>query len=72
MSSIFADGSTNTYEAGKAVDGIYLPRPVSELGSIAHAEQDDRKPWWRVNLEQVYCIWAVNVLNRAYVGGHNS
>jgi len=41
------------YYASKAVDGIYT----------AHSTLEHR-PWWRVDLVDIYCVWAVNILNR--------
>ena len=52
------------FEAGKAVDGIYLPDEPPEYASVA-ATTKLSNPWWRVDLGQVRCIWAVNVLNSA-------
>ena len=52
--------------AAFANDGIYYPLDNSakeELVSLAHTEKENN-PWWMVNLEGVYCIWAVRILNR--------
>jgi len=51
-----------TYDAAKAVDGIYEPTD-GVYASIAHSEVENR-PWWRVDLGDVHCVWAVNILNR--------
>ena len=64
QSATFMGGSEYTYEAGKAVDGIYLPNELHGLTSIA-VTKSLLNPWWRVDLGQVHCIWAVNILNRA-------
>lgn len=40
-----------------ANDGIY--------GSSFFHSGLQYQPWWRVNLEKVYCVWAMNILNRA-------
>jgi len=34
---------------------------------MAHTNAEDR-PWWRVDLEYVYCILGVTVLNRCLAG----
>ena len=47
-------------------DGIYRPpgnTVIEEVISLAHTEEEDN-PWWMVDLEDVYCIWAVRILNR--------
>ena len=49
------------YEANKAVDGVYIPPSLHD--SIAVID-DSAGPWWRVDLGQVYCIWAIRLLNR--------
>jgi len=51
-----------TYEAAKAVDGIYEPTDGA-YSSMAHSNEENR-PWWRVDLGDVRCVWAVNILNR--------
>ena len=60
--------STDTYDANNAVDGIYLPPDGHEAVSLAHSDSKDNSPWWMVDLEHVYCVWAVNILNRAKKG----
>ena len=42
---------------------IYLPPADDERFSIAHTI-NEYQPWWRVDLQQIHCIWAVNILNR--------
>lgn len=59
-----------TYEAGKANDGIYLPSG-HEQDSLAHTTASEEEPWWRVDLEQTHCVWAVRVLNRALSSQYN-
>jgi len=49
------------FRAEKAVDGIY-ELPEDSL-SMAHSKLETR-PWWRVDLGDVHCVWAVNILNR--------
>ena len=64
----YPDVDGYTFEAGKAVDGIYMPGGVnSDYASIA-VSVNMLNPWWRVDLGQLHCIWAVNILNR---GGEN-
>ena len=43
-------------------DGIYQPQ-TDEMSSLVHTMKE-RDPWWMVDLEGVYCIWAVRILNR--------
>ena len=64
MSSIFPAAAGYSFEAGKAVDGFYLPDGVHEYTSIA-ITSSMHNPWWRVDLEKEHCVWAVNILNRA-------
>jgi len=45
-----------------AVDGIYEPTNGFS-SSLAHGYEENR-PWWRVDLADVHCVWAVNILNR--------
>jgi len=47
------------FEAEMAVDGIYEVLDKS----MAHSEHESR-PWWKVDLGDVHCVWAVNILNR--------
>jgi len=47
--------------AKSAIDGVY--EPLDELYSLAHSNKETR-PWWRVDLGDVHCVWAVNILNR--------
>jgi len=44
-----------------AVDGVYEPPPG--VNSLAHSDLETR-PWLRVDLGDVHCVWAVNILNR--------
>jgi len=44
--------------ASYANDGYY-----SFMLPFAAQTQYQVNPWWRVNLEHVYCVWAVNILN---------
>jgi len=57
LSSDYAD----SYGAAMAVDGIYEPTNVEK--SLTHSQRETR-PWWRVDLGDVHCVWAVNILNR--------
>jgi len=43
--------------AEKANDGIYDPTEAS-VSSLAYSGQHQR-PWWRVNLERVFTVYAV-------------
>ena len=54
------------YGPGKAVDGIYLPGERSEYSSLM-VNGLHENPWWRVDLLQLHCVTAVNILNRAGV-----
>jgi len=51
-----------SFEAEKAVDGVYNDK--RDKFSMAHS-QFELRPWWRVDLVDVYCVWAVNILNRS-------
>jgi len=62
LSSVLLDAKGRfLFEAEKVVDGIYEP-PEDRL-SMAHSKEETR-PWWRVDLGDVHCVWAVNILNR--------
>ncbi|KAF6040460.1 hypothetical protein EB796_001242 [Bugula neritina] len=62
MSSLYIHTPRSyTFEAASAVDGIY--KLGNELSSLAHSKRENR-PWWRVDLGNVHCVWAVNILNR--------
>jgi len=51
-----------SHEAGMAVDGIY--EPINGFSSsMAHSNEETRS-WWRVDLGDVHCVWAVNILNK--------
>ena len=67
MSSVYVDMFLGQiHHASHANDGIYRPTDKSEAGeklSIAHTSYQSQ-PWWRVDLEKIYCVWAVNILNR--------
>jgi len=58
-----------SHEAEKAVDGIYISDNHRE--SIAHSLLEYR-PWWRVDLVDIYCVWAVNILNRGRSKGQTA
>jgi len=45
-----------------AVDGIYEPAEGAYT-SMAQGNEETR-PWWRIDLGDVQCVWAVNILNR--------
>lgn len=65
MSSVYFETNDDVlyvHTADKAVDGIYV-YPGDELYSVAHTQQEDN-PWWRVDLERVHCVRAVNILNK--------
>ena len=49
--------------ADKAVDGIYVPDRFEHI----HFPESllETNPWWRVDLQGIHCIIAVNILNRA-------
>jgi len=55
----------DNFLASKAVDGIYIEPGVET--SMAHSRPEHR-PWWRVDLVDIHCVWAVNILNRANHG----
>lgn len=59
LSSIYA----SAYPAYKANDGIYIGE--TDHTSLAVTQRGDPSPWWRVDLASSYCIFAVNILNRA-------
>jgi len=62
LSSVFVHSKkVYSFEAKFAVDGVY--RPSGNLLSLAHSNKENR-PWWRVDLGDVHCVWAVNILNR--------
>ena len=61
---------THTLDASKLVDGIYVPEESDKFQSMCHTHWDDHAPWWRVDLQRVHCIWAVNILNRRFVGNY--
>jgi len=62
MSSVYVGEKVlNTFEAEKAVDGVYEQEKI--IKSLAHSIHETR-PWWRVDLGDVHCVWAVNILNR--------
>jgi len=49
------------FPASEAVDGIYTQNGIET--SMAHSKKESR-PWWRVDLVDIHCVWAVNILNR--------
>jgi len=62
MSSLYIHSRPSfTFEAELAVDGIYKSK--NDHLSLAHSREENR-PWWRVDLGNVHCVWAVNILNR--------
>ena len=67
MSSVYTVESINyDLKAAFANDGIYFPpgnSVIDEIVSLAHT-LNENNPWWMVDLEHVYCIWAVRILNR--------
>ncbi|XP_067936986.1 uncharacterized protein [Watersipora subatra] len=70
MSSVYLDDSGSQAEAtfhggAFAVDGIYEPPADNEIFSLANSLRES-KPWLRVNLQKVHCIWAVRILNRVH------
>ena len=60
--------SGHTFEAGKAVDGIYVHWGEDRDHASIAMTASMLNPWWRVDLGQLHCIQAVNILNR---GGEN-
>ena len=58
--------NSHALDASKLVDGIYVPEENDKFQSMCHTHLDDHAPWWRVDLQHVYCIWAVNILNRRF------
>ena len=64
LSASYAGSSGYTFEAGKAVDGIYVPEGVDRDYASVAISANMLNPWWRVDLGQLHCIWAVNILNR--------
>jgi len=63
LSSQYAPkGAKYSFDADKAVDGIYISPTLR--ASMAHSKEELR-PWWRVDLVVIHCVWAVNILNRA-------
>ncbi|XP_067949624.1 uncharacterized protein [Watersipora subatra] len=64
MSSVYRSNSKpTTFYGSFAVDGIYLPPEYDKILSLAHTHLENN-PWLRVNLQTIYCIWAVRILNR--------
>ena len=66
MSSVFVLASRPLL-ARFANDGVYLTLTDTsniESASLAHTDYEVN-PWWMVDLKDVYCIWAVRILNRA-------
>ena len=70
MSSVYVhvvNGISNHLLAKFANDGVYLTSTnttFAETASLAHTKTEVN-PWWMVDLEDVYCVWAVKILNRA-------
>jgi len=61
MSSVYVRKNGHPLSAASAVDGIYKVK--NEYQSLAHSKNEIR-PWWRVDLGDVHCVWAVSILNR--------
>jgi len=62
MSSVYNNWhGVHSYEAAMAVDGIY--QSADNFASMANSQRETR-PWWRVDLGNVHCVWAANILNR--------
>ena len=61
MSTQVIDIYGYSVDAQKAVDGVYLPSD-SIYSSLAYS--GDVFPWWRVDLGDVHCVWAVNIFNK--------
>ncbi|KAF6020353.1 hypothetical protein EB796_021325 [Bugula neritina] len=53
------------YKASHGNDGIYY-NASNPRASLVHTEIEYR-PWWRVDLQEDHCVWAVNILNRIEV-----
>ena len=65
MSSQHDKDNSEHFRAEKAVDGVYVPVDgLDEQASLAHSEEETQ-PWWRVDLAAQYCVWAVNIVDRA-------
>ena len=75
MSSVFIlSGPPYDLIAAFANDGIYRPSVdlgVDEMTSLAHS-LNENNPWWMVDLERAYCIWAVGILNRGTFSNYSS
>ena len=75
MSSLFvADGQDPPYPllAMYANDGVYETDTTTwktEVASLAHT-LDEVNPWWMVDLQDVYCVWALRILNRSGISNY--
>lgn len=54
--------TSSSYGAECAVDGNRGTDLVKD--KCAHTEEGDKNPWWRVDLQAVYSITSVRMLNR--------
>ncbi|XP_067950503.1 uncharacterized protein [Watersipora subatra] len=64
ISSVFqASDKPTPFYGSFAVDGIYLPPEYDKRLSLARTIEE-MNPWLRVDLQTIYCIWAVRILNR--------
>ena len=59
ITTIPSSGNTS-FDAGKAVDGIYQTEHA-QLSAAVSTHVDN--PWWRVDLGEEHCVWAVNIVN---------
>jgi len=66
MSSVYWAVSEGQFDAHNANDGYYLPtqHDIDNLLKMAVTAVNDN-PYWRVDLLDTHCIWAVRMLNRA-------
>ena len=76
MSSVWSHtirGTKYPLKAAFGNDGIYNPGSLTseEVVSLAHTDKENN-PWWMVDLEGVYCIWAVRILNRGIFYNYSS
>ena len=76
MSSVWSHtirGTKYHLKAAFGNDGIYNPGSLAseEVVSLVHTEKENN-PWWMVDLEGVYCIWAVRILNRGIFCNYSS
>ncbi|XP_038048240.1 tyrosine-protein kinase receptor Tie-1-like [Patiria miniata] len=55
QSSTVPDYLGGNFDAGKAVDGNF--------NTLSHTEKESN-PWWRLDLEAVYCLEKITIINR--------